>query len=103
MAAMAPSIRATGLERVEALFGALVAEAVGTDEDGSLVVEILVLKELLVVVELEYPVGLAVGREAMLEIFPEADAVTTTLALAECDTTADVATPVPPDTEKGPK
>jgi len=109
MAATAPRIRATGLERLEAPFGALVAEADGPDEveDGSLVVEILVLKELLVVVELENPLGLAVGSDARLEIFPEADALTTAwlgLALPEGDTTAtDEATPVPPDTEKGPK
>jgi hypothetical protein len=53
MAATAPSISATGLERVEAPFGATVAEADGADEDGSLVVDILVVMELLVVVELE--------------------------------------------------
>jgi len=98
---------ASGLERLEALFGALVAVADGADEedDGSLVVEIFVLKELLVMVELENPLGLAVGSDAMLEIFPEADAMTTaTLGLTlATEATGAEATPVPPDTEKGPK
>jgi len=82
-----------------------VADGAEEEDDGSLVVEILVLKLLLVMVELEKPVGLAVGSDARLEIFPEADAlITATLGLPLADgTTADDATPVPPDTEKGPK